>query len=125
MAHFDRQIETALRLIQKNGQACTWRQPQRTAEVGQPWKETEGAPLEHNVFIVFLPVTKEMREFVHYLRGNNEVKVGSVLGLMGAVGFNPGANDAVIRDGVTLQINSIDPLAPNGQNILFTIEFNG
>lgn len=125
MARFDRQIATALRLIQKNGQLVQWRQPQRTADVAEPWKVDATAPIDHDVYICFLPVNKENRELVHYLRGSNEIKSGSVIGLMGNVSFEPDASNFVIRNGKQLAIQSLDLLSPNGQKILYTIEFKG
>lgn len=123
MARFDRQIATALRLIQKNGQQVTWRQLQRTEDPNEPGKVIVAPPVDHSPFICFLPVNKENREFVNFLRGSNELKTGSVLGLMGNVSFEPSAADLVIRDGKTLEILNYDLLSPNGQKILYTIEF--
>lgn len=125
MARFDRQIKSALRLIEKNGQVVTWRQPQRTQNFNEPWKVASAAPINHSPRICFLPVDKETRELIAYLRGNNELKSGSVIGLMGNVSFTPAATDFVIRDGVNLEIASIDVLSPNGQKILYTVEFKG
>lgn len=125
MARFDRQIATALRLIQKNGQLVQWVVKQNTQDPSQPWLEVEAAPVKHNVYICFLPVDKDNREFINFLRGSNELKIGSLIGLMGNVSFNPSGEDFVERDGATLPILNIDPLSPNGQKILYTVEFKG
>ncbi len=44
---------------------------------------------------------------------------------MGQVSFTPTKTDIITRDGVPLDINSIDLLSPNVQKILYTIIFNG
>lgn len=125
MARFDRQIATALRLIQKNGQLVKWRQLQREDDPNNPAAVIENDPVDHDVYICFLPVNKDTKEFIAYLRGTNDVKIGSVIGLMGNVSFTPDAADYVLRDGVTLEILNIDLLSPNGQKILYTVEFKG
>lgn len=125
MARFDRQIATALRLIKKNGQLVQWRQLQRTDDPSDPAAVIEGPPVDRDVFICFLPVDKDNKEFINFLRGTNEIKVGSLIGLMGNVSFEPGASDYVIRDGKPLEIFNIDLLSPNGQKILYTVEFKG
>jgi len=124
MGQFDRQIETAKRLIAKNGQTVIWRKPAvTTPDVLKPWKPAAATPTDYNdVKICFLPPGRVGQELVRYLKGT-EVTTGSVQGLMSAVAFEPSANDIVIRDGKTLIIKSIDPLSPNGQIILYTIEF--
>lgn len=125
MARFDRQIATALRLIQKNGQLVQWRQLQRTDDPSDPAAVIEGPPVDRNVYICFLPVDKDNKEFINYLRGTNEIKMGSLIGLMGNVPFTPDGSDYVIRDGKTLEIFNIELLSPNGQKVLYTVEFKG
>lgn len=125
MGQFDRAIATAKKLIAKNGQSVKWRVVREGAPVdpSKPWKPS--APIsnvEHDVFVCFLPVDKEMREFIRYIRGS-EVATGSEMGLMGAVAFEPSQKDVVIRNGIEYRIKSIDRLAPNGDPILYTVEF--
>lgn len=124
MGEYDRQIANAQRLIARKGQLVTWRQQQRTPDPAKPWEVTS-APVDYAPSICFLPVDKETRQFVNYLTGSNETKVGSVIGLMGNVAFEPSASDVVIRDGKTLEIANIELLSPNGQKVLYTIEFKG
>jgi len=124
MGQFDRQIETAKRLIAKNGQSIVWRK----LGVGMPdplmpWKLTADTHDDYTATICFLPIGRVGQELIRYLKGT-EVTTGSVRGIMRAVDFEPTANDVVIRDGKTLRIKSIDPLSPNGQIILYTIEFD-
>lgn len=125
MGRFDRQIATALRLIKKNGRLVQWRQLVRRENPDKPWETLPAVPVDHNVYICFLPVDKDNREFINYVRGSNEIKIGSEIGLMGQVEFEPDGADKVIRDGLTLEILNIDLLAPNGQKILYTVEFKG
>lgn len=125
MAQFDRAIETAIRLIKKNGQSIQWKQQTNNVpDPTKPWEiETTGF-VEFNPFICFLPLDKDGREFLSSL-GGSEITVGSYYGLMGAVPFTPIKSDTVVRDGVVLDIESIDLLSPNGQKVLYTIVFNG
>ncbi len=124
MARFDAQIETAKRLIAKNGQLVTWRS--KNAEIlnpNAPFIPSNGIDVDRGVKIVFLPPNRVNQQFLQFLSGT-EIQGGSVYGLMGAVDFTPVLKDVVIRSGETLRIKSIDPLAPNGQIILYTVQFN-
>ena len=125
MGRFDRQIQTAKRLIAKNGQAVKWRivRDAAPADPSQPWKPTNNAtPVEKDATICFLTVDKETYESLSYMT-NGEVPMGAVLGLMGAVDFEPSLKDVVIRDGKELRLFNIDELKPNGQTILYTMVF--
>lgn len=122
MARFDRQIQTALRLIAKNGQNVAWRIITDTSNPSQPWNPGEPTTDDKPVKICFLPVDKQTYESIAFRAGTDIPKV-SVLGYMGAVNFEPNLKDVVIRDGVELRIAYIDKLAPNGQNILYTVLF--
>lgn len=125
MARFDRQIATALRLIQKNGQQIVWRSLPGSNNPDEPWNPGTEVPTDNNAFICFVPVRdKETRKLFAYLTGM-EVQIGSLAGLMGNVAFNPNPKDVVIRDGVELRIENLDLLSPNGQKILWTVEFKG
>ena len=65
MARFDRQIATALRLIKKNGQLVQWRQLQRADDPSDPAAVIESDPVDRNVYICFLPVDKDNKEFIN------------------------------------------------------------
>jgi hypothetical protein len=125
MGRFDSQIATAKRAILKNGELCTWRAPTAvTPNVGEPWKPVADTPVDHeDIPILFLP-SNSINALVRYLKGT-EVTTGSTSALMASVSFVPLAKDVVIRaDGSELRIKTIDPLSPNGQIILYTIEFD-
>lgn len=126
MGRFDRQIETAKRLIELNGQKVTWRRIfDDDINAAEPWKsEDAGAPVEvPNISICFLPINQINNQLIRALTGTDEATTGSVYGLMGAVSFDPSRKDVVIRDGIEYAIKSIDTLSPNGQKILYTIQF--
>lgn len=123
MSIFDRQVETAQRLIEKNGQLVYWRKASSEVDSNAPWKPTAtDLPIDTPVKIVFLPTGRIGEELVRFIKGS-EVTTGSVSGLMPAVDFEPSAKDTVIRNGKELRISSVDPLSPNGEIILYTIEF--
>lgn len=122
MARFDRQIQTALRLIKKNGRKVQWRQIVATENPSEPWNPLPGTPVDNDVDICFLPVDKTTYETLT-LRAGTELPKVSELGYMDAVNFEPNLKDVVIRDGKEMAIVHIDKLAPNGQNILYTVLF--
>lgn len=124
MARFDRQIQTALRLIKKNGQKATWRtiDDADPSNPSQPWNPGPANPVDNDAIICFLPIDRQTMETFNFIKGT-EVPKGSVMGLMGQVKFEPNLKDVVIRDGVEMRISSIDVLSPNGQKILYTMVF--
>jgi hypothetical protein len=60
-------------------------------------------------------------EFFRYLKGT-DIPIGSMIGLMGAVNFEPKLSDIIIRPNDELKIKSISPLAPNGDIIFYQLE---
>lgn len=124
MARFDRQIALAQRLIKKNGQLVKWRSlPDPVTDPLKPWEGGTVVPVEHDVWICFVPVQtrEDVKEFTYL--SETEVQIGLTYGLMGNVPFEPTARDVVIRDGRELRMNWLDLLSPNGQKILWTAEF--
>lgn len=124
---FDRQIATAQRLVERYGQKVQWKSFVKGAPSDplKPWLPTEAIDNLHDVFICFVPARDSaMRLLLASLKGS-EITVGRLAGLMGAVDFEPARTDSVIRDGVELSVDNIDLLSPNGQKILYTIEFKG
>lgn len=126
MAVYARQIAAALRQISAKGELVTWRIPAvpTVADPTQPWIVTNGAAaVDKPVSILFLPLNRQSSQLIQYLTGT-EVVVGEVYGLMGAVDFVPELTGTVIRtSGKVLAIQSIDPLSPNGEVILYTVVF--
>lgn len=124
MARFDRAIQTALRLIAKNGEKVVWRVIDDAApsDPSQPWNPGPATPVDNAATICFLPVDRQTMETFTFIKGT-EVPKGSVMGLMGNVPFEPNLKDVVIRDGKELRIANIDVLSPNGQKVLYTVMF--
>lgn len=124
MGQYDRQIATAKRLIAKYGQSVTWRQIRNGAinNAATPWKPSASEVTEKTAQIAFFPYTTENKQLLRHLLGT-EVPVGSLTGYMPSVDFEPALKDTVVRDNKVLSIKSIDPISPNGQIILYTIQF--
>lgn len=127
MGKFDSQIASAKKSIGENGQWVLWNRNLNgvTVDPNSPWLPSDSASLGFVVKIVFVPVGLRLAEFIRAI-DQTEVKTGRLKGLMaGGLAFAPDAGDSVNRDGVVLQIESIDTLAPNGQVILYTVFFKG
>lgn len=124
MGVYDADIAAAQQMIAEAGQSVTWHKLSDGAppDANKPWLPSSGVPVNYTVNIVFLPIDRVNERFLQALRGT-EIPSGSFQGLMGAVDFIPSIKDKVTRNGVVLQIRSIDTLAPNGDPILHTIEF--
>jgi len=125
MGVYDRQIATALRVIREKGEACTWTaKAAPTTDPATPWLPVAGVAVAYtNTPIAFFPLSRQWSELLRYLKGT-EVVTGSLYGLMPAVAFAPQLTDIITRtDGSKLAPITIDPLAPNGEIILYTIEF--
>jgi len=124
MARFDNIIATALRLIKKNGQSVTFSQltDGAPADPLKPWKPSEQTNVDYTVDIAFFTSSLQTRKFLQYLTGT-EVPEGNLIGYMGQVSFEPKIKDIVIRDGVELTIRDFDLISPNGQKVLYILEF--
>ncbi len=123
MGVYDTQIATAKRLIAAKGQLVTWRQlPTTLPDSDKPWQPSADMPNDFDAKIVFITMNRMGRELLRFLSGT-EVTTGTVRGLMAASSFEPSTKDVIFRDNKTLRIISIDPLCPNGETILYTIEF--
>lgn len=125
MGRFDRQIETAKRLIKQNGQLVTWRRVTDGSPVSpsEPWKPGAPTYTDVPVYIVFIPEDRRNAEFLSALSGTSVPK-GKLVGYMAAQDFVPTLKDVVLRDGETIGVRTLDPLAPNGQVIMYTIRFD-
>lgn len=124
MSEYDRAIATAARLIKKKGMIVTWRKLARTPDAQKPWNATQAAPVDTNVSMVFVRKSGSLSEAIQNLLRNTEVNVGSQRGLIAAVPFVPDLTDQVIRNGVTLVIKGIEPLAPAGIAVMYYVEFS-
>jgi hypothetical protein len=119
-------INTALRLIKRNGQLVTWKkQNVQIANAAKPWQYSAGTlnPNSFQTYICFLPAgTSTFQALIHLIRGT-DVPMGAPMGLMAPGAFTPEITDSVDKAGEILVIKSIDPLAPTGVPLLYTIEF--
>jgi hypothetical protein len=124
VARFDRSIETAKRLILRNGQIVTWRIIDDSAPIdsAKPWEPSESTPIDNQVSICFLPINLQTQESLNFI-DSTLVARGSVMGLMADVSFEPNLKDVVIRGGIEMRIAHIDKLSPNGQDVLYTVVF--
>jgi len=125
MGQFDTAIATATRMIAKFGQSVTWRKMTISTlpDANKPWLPTTDTKTEYTVSIVFLPTNRANEELIRYLKGS-DVTLGSVYGLMAVQTFEPRAKDTGMRGNNLLRIKNVDPVSPNGQVILYTIEFD-
>jgi hypothetical protein len=128
MGVYDRQIESAQRIILEKGEVCEWHVAATAvvADAEEPWNQTvddEADAVAHAPSIAFFPLSRQFSQLLRYLKGT-EVVTGSLYGLMGAVDFTPKLTGIVERgDGTKLGITAIDPFSPNGEVIFYTIEF--
>lgn len=124
MGTYDRQKALATRLIKKKGQLVVWQRQGLVQNSTTPWKhDTSTPPAPIPVFIVFLsPKTTGLNELFHLMQGTS-VPDGAPRGLMASVSFIPAIDDTVIRGTDTLRIKSMDIVAPDGDPILYKLEF--
>lgn len=132
MGVYDRQIATAKRQIAAKGRKVIWREynDAEPEEGGVAWKPTEVDTTDHTVAVLFLPDSGPNRAFMRAITGADAV-TGQDYGLMASVGFEPTVNDRIYAvEGVGTEnetllrtIVDVDPLAPNGDIILYTIRF--
>lgn len=130
MGEYDRSIAVALKLIKKKGQQIQWIQKSESIiDSAKPWNPSSGVETIYTPRMAFFPfdqgpAPRGNREFLSNV-GETEAFTGKFYGLMGLVNFVPNPKDVVMRDGVSLEINAIDLLSPNGQTVLWTVIFNG
>lgn len=124
MGRFDRQVASAARMIRENGQKVVWQACAggTAADPDKPWDTSGGSKTEHTVDMVFVSINRTDARFMQYFKGS-ELAEGFLKGLMPAVAFKPDINDYVVRGDETYKVKNVDPVAPNGQVILYKIEF--
>lgn len=124
MGEYDSQIAIALKLIKKKGQLVTWVKQNVSRDGTKPWKTTEvGGGATFPVSIVFIASGSAPQDaFVHLIKGTS-VPTGAPKGLMGAVPFVPEINDHILRGSDKFNVESIEIVQPNGDPILYKIQF--
>jgi hypothetical protein len=123
---YQRQIDMATRMIAKYGQAVTWnKQAESIDDPAKPWKTKGTDPVPFSATILFLrPSGGLARALLHLIKGT-DVPAGSVRGLMNFdPRFTPEITDNVTRNGSTLVVSSINSVSPNGEVIMYDIEFS-
>lgn len=123
MGVFDRQIETARRLIAKNGEICVWREMVNAAG-SEPWKPSDPAEIDvpkHDVKICWVPEATIRNMF------DSEVPRLTYYGLMSVQDFRPSIQDDIQRsDGSRAKVEWLTELNPNGaESILWAIGAGG
>ena len=126
MERFDRAIKTVLKLVAKNGQTVTFKHTnQSVPNVNEPWNMVESLPNTQDIKMVFLSPSSNSqvgKELLQYLTGTS-VPTGKIRGYCGPFNYVPKLNDVFIRNGQTLIISAVDTLSPNGQTIMYIVEF--
>lgn len=122
MSIYQRQIDSAKRLIKTKGQLVLWR---RFIDVptSTKWKPEPPTTEDHNVYITFFPIMSAMKEFLRYIK-DSDIPVGTIQGYMAAQTFEPTLRDIVIAGSDVYKVKGIQKLAPNGDTILYIIEFD-
>lgn len=119
---YQRQIDSAKRMIKSKGKLVLWRvyidSPSATK-----WKPEAPTTQDHNVYITFFPIMNAMKEFLRYMK-DSDVPVGSIQGYMAAQDFEPSLRDIVISGSDIYNVKAIHKIAPNGDTILYIIEFD-
>lgn len=119
MARFDALIETAKRLIEKNGEPSTLVRttPGAPSDPTKPWEP--GTPT-----VTSTPVsTVWLNESI--LRRGTLVKEGEIFAILAAKDLSsvpdPSLDHLVRSDGTRYAIVAVEPLSPNGQKIIYEI----
>lgn len=122
MSIYNRQIESAKKLIRSKGKLVLWR-----TFIDNPttvkWKPEAPTTQDHNVYITFFPIMSVMKEFLRYMK-DTDIPVGSIQGYMAAQSFEPSLRDIVISGHEIYNVKNIQKLAPNGDVILYILEFD-
>lgn len=120
---YERAIATAKRMIEAKGMPCVWTEI-RPGPATAPNKPGPTISFEYpDTYLVFLPENRIGYEWLKAITGT-EIPEGGGYALMAAVDFEPTLSSTITQiDGTELQPNSIDPLSPNGEIILYTVKF--
>lgn len=124
MGVFDRQIETARRLIDRYGEACTWQLPGEKDDSVKPWVGSSVNPPDPiPVKIAFFPNGGDQSiAAVIAMLGDTDVNIASEYGLMSAVDFEPATSHIVLDSKWrNIEIVKMTPLAPNGEIIFWKL----
>lgn len=124
MGVYDRQAAQALKQIEAKGEPVKWNfaTPVSMPDESKPWIVATGDPTSKDVSLLF--TSNSSNSLARLIAGSN-IESSKLKAIMPDYGFVPNVKDTVTRsDGTTvLQIDSVNPLAPNGQGIIWYLEF--
>lgn len=129
MGQFDRQIKTVNRLIAKYGRNVEFKRiPNTIPDPTKPWLVVNSEPLIATIKMVFLApnstgLSKLGEEILQYLGGTQTAK-GVIRGYCAPFEYIPKMNDFFTTPDGQMTVKGVDTLAPNGQAIMHTVEFN-
>lgn len=124
MTVYARQIATAKRLIAKYGATCTFRRlPDAPQDADKPWLVTSQGSQQSfaGIKVCILPYSRINRESQQQI-GGTEIQFGDFQGLMASQTFVPTLTDLIVQNGKTYRIKKITTLAPDGTDILYTMD---
>jgi hypothetical protein len=116
-------LKTVQRQIGIYGEQIQWMQAAAptVADESKPWIATPGEPTSYPTSFLFTSAANN--PFLQLIAGS-EVVVGKLQGIMPVGSFVPAATDSVVRsDGSQLSIESISPLAPSGEPLMYYVVF--
>lgn len=124
MGTYDRQVATAERLIREKGKAVQLvRQTTTTPDPTKPWEPGESTETLTDAYGVFLNFNQNDMETMSKMAGASEVQASDrkVLLAAAAAGNPPTTNDKLRDADGDWSIEWVQVLAPNGENILYTL----
>lgn len=125
MTAFARQVATAKRLIAKYGATCTFRRlPDAPQDANKPWLVTsQGSAVSYpGIKVCILPYSRINRETQQQI-ADTEIQFGDFQGLMASQVFVPSLTDVILNgQGLVYRIKKITTLAPDGTDILYTMD---
>ncbi len=134
MGVYDPQIEVAKRLIKDKGMQCIWRVMPvgKPPDCDEPWNVNavgEASVIKHTVNVCF--VSDTVVNAISGLRVNRsddtpETSMRRQFGIMGQVPFEVALNHELqVNSGARLRLVNVRILSPNGEIILYGMEFAG
>lgn len=122
---YSQNVLSALRLIAKFGEPCTWTKPAPADPNNtKPWRDIRaGEPATYPVSIAWFSGTDLSRGSTPFrmFNGGSEVVGYSLIGLMAGPSFVPEMTDTIERTSGKVEIVYIDIVAPSGVPVLYYI----
>lgn len=123
MGTYDLQIGVAASLIRQQGkQVLLVRHVNASPDPNQPWNTDTTSTVTESVYAVFLNLNIKDAETQSYMKGT-EILAGDrkVLIAGNATNAPPSLKDELLDGSVRWSIESVQELAPNGEQILYTL----